>query len=113
MLININGIEKKLDKMVELGDIDYEAFVEIIAWCNQNQIDAEPIRHGHWIDDAETGDLRCSVCGHYTCEIQDTWGEADEELSIALGIPVGTKYIASGSPKYCSKCGAYMREEQE
>ncbi len=69
----------------------------------------EPKR-GKWIED-ETGDLKCSVCGHFTCEIQGYWSEADERLAEVLDIPVGTRYHASTTPKYCSRCGARMEEE--
>lgn len=77
-------------------------------------IDLQPTvepKRGKWIDDEETGDLRCSLCGHYTCEIQGYWGEADEKLAEVFDIPVGTKYHASTTPKYCSRCGALMRDE--
>lgn len=69
---------------------------------------AEPVKHGRWTADEETGDLRCSVCGHYTDEIQGEWGEVDEDLAGVLGVPVGTRYHASGRPSYCSRCGARM-----
>lgn len=70
-------------------------------------------KRGKWINDEETGDLRCSVCGHYTCEIQGYWGDADENMAEALDIPVGTRYHVSETPRYCSRCGAYMRGEDD
>ena len=41
-------------------------------------VDAEPVRHGHWVVD-EDGNIKCSECGHY--------GVGDD---------------------YCERCGAKM-----
>ena len=43
-------------------------------------VDAEPVRHGHWVVD-EDGNIKCSECGHY--------GVGDD---------------------YCERCGAKMDE---
>ena len=56
-------------------------------------IDAEPVRHGKWIDEGQYADYhphhawRCSECGEHVIEIDTSWF------------------------KYCPNCGARMDEE--
>lgn len=56
-------------------------------------IDAEPVRHGKWLDDGQYDNFfphhewRCSECGEHVLEIGDPWF------------------------KYCPNCGARMDEE--
>lgn len=62
--------------------------------CNAPAVDAEPVRHGHWIDiDSETYTwaIRCNKCGHERSMMstQKTY------------------------PNYCEKCGAKMDERTE
>ena len=60
--------------------------------CDFLNADAEPVRHGHWIDiDSEsyTWKVRCSECGHER-SMMSTQGEY---------------------PKYCEECGAKMDGE--
>lgn len=57
-------------------------------------VEAEPVRHGHWIDiDSETYTwaIRCNKCGHERSMMstQKTY------------------------PNYCEKCGAKMDERKE
>lgn len=51
----------------------------------QPTIDAEPVRHGKWIDITESHIGTCSLCG-------DRWGSVD-------------------MMNYCPSCGARMDEE--
>ena len=53
-------------------------------------VDAEPVRHGHWVD--EIGMILCSECG-------DAWGTEDEEMVRSFN--------------YCPNCGAKMDERRE
>lgn len=62
-------------------------------------IDAEPIKHGEWLMDDESGDIKCSCCGHWSF---DTY---DEPFVID-----GHKGIATVMPHYCGYCGAKMDE---
>lgn len=76
-LIDANAVLK--------GKNDHEMISTHIIW-NAPTIDAEPVRHGHWIDVGSNDDLwRCSVCG---------------ELQICYG-------------RYCSTCGAKMDEVED
>jgi len=60
---------------------------------NQPTVDAEPIRHGKWIDEGQPDDFfphhawRCSECGEQVLEIGEPWY------------------------KFCPACGARMDEE--
>ena len=53
---------------------------------NATVIDAEPVRHGHWIDRGymKVG-YHCSLCGGY---------------------------VIAGKEKYCPNCGAKMDEDE-
>ncbi len=53
-------------------------------------VDAEPVRHGHWID--EIGMFLCSECG-------DAWGTDNEEMVRSFN--------------YCPNCGAKMDEVED
>ena len=59
-------------------------------------VDAEPIRHGHWIPSSheEPITFKCSVCG---------LGYDDEET----GCPIYYEWL------YCPDCGAKMDEVEE
>ena len=46
--------------------------------CEIPSADVQKVRHGHWIDDKETGSLWCSECGHFTDEILGDFIHADE-----------------------------------
>ena len=46
-------------------------------------LDAEPVRHGHWVVD-EDGNIKCSECGHH-----------------------------SVGDNYCERCGAKMNEVKD
>ena len=65
--------------------------------------DVQEVRHGHWIEDKETGCLICSECGRFTDEIIGDMIEQDGKI-----------IHRSMNPFYCSKCGAKMGgKEQE
>ena len=80
-----NGFSDTYDKAMIVDLVD-----------EQPTIDAEPIRHGHWIPYEFTTDNRwrkCSVCG-----------TADEYIN-----NLGLEAIR----RYCPFCGAKMDEEDE
>ena len=59
---------------------------EIFDINNAPTVDAEPVKHGHWIDINENGSLwECSICGDRSC--------------------------CCGN--YCMECGAKMDEVEE
>lgn len=68
----------------------------------QPTIEAEPVRHGHWVESSEDGTLFCSECGRPTYDTHDEFKEF-----------MGTKIIALVYPYYCGYCGAKMDEEGE
>ena len=63
--------------------------------------DVQEVRHGHWIEDKETGCLICSECGRFTDEIIGDMIEQDGKI-----------IHRSMNPFYCSKCGAKMDVEE-
>ena len=64
--------------------------------------DVQEVRHGHWIEDKETGCLICSECGRFTDEIIGDMIEQDGKI-----------IHRSMNPFYCSKCGAKMDGKEE
>lgn len=65
--------------------------------CEIVPADVQEVRHGHWIEDKETGCLICSECGRFTDEIIGDMIEQDGKI-----------IHRSMNPFYCSKCGAKM-----
>lgn len=61
------------------------------ALGNAETVDAEPVRHGHWIEDDDGDGRHCSICGEDYC------------------------YIISNCElyNYCPNCGAKMDEVEE
>lgn len=60
-------------------------------------VEAEPIRHGEWLMDDESGDIKCSCCGHWSFDMYDE-----------IEIVDGKKIIITTMPHYCGYCGAKM-----
>ena len=66
------------------GYLDDDIILRIkIAINRLPTIDAEPVRHGHWVVD-EDGNIKCSECGHH-----------------------------SVGDNYCERCGAKMNEVKD
>lgn len=57
-------------------------------------VDAEPVKHGHWIYNKENGEVKCSRC---RAEVAVTMCATDLEEILA-------------DENYCFKCGAKMDE---
>ena len=92
-LINADGILQKY-RSAKYGTYDSDHVLASIE--NAPTIEAEPIRHGHWMSYEFATDYRwrkCSVCG-----------TADEYINI-----LGLEAIR----RYCPFCGAKMDEEIE
>lgn len=83
-LINIE--DEPLLKTISAGGLSAKALWRLIK--NQRAIEAEPVRHGHWIRN-DNGTYSCSEC--------QSW------------IPNEQHYYA----RYCLYCGAKMDEEKE
>lgn len=47
-VISYNGIEKKIDKIAELGGFDLDTQEELESFIEKAVFDAEPVKHGHW-----------------------------------------------------------------
>ena len=107
--IDAELFDKKLAMEVYLADDEdfTKAFVrgmELVKKA-ENEIptaDVQEVRHGHWIEDKETGCLICSECGHFTDEIIGDMIERDGKI-----------IHRSMNPIYCSKCGAKMDGKEE
>lgn len=67
------------------------------TWIDLIPTESDPIKHGEWLMDDESGDIKCSCCGHWS---YDTY---DEPFVID-----GYKGIATVMPHYCGYCGAKM-----
>ena len=65
-------------------------------------IEAEPIRHAHWVQSKEDGALFCSHCGRPSYDSHDEWVEFN-----------GIKALALVYPYYCGYCGAKMDEVKD
>lgn len=81
-------MEKLLDHHLMMGNFSADGAVSdcIEFLKTAPTIDAEPVRHGHWII-AEFDCVKCSVCGCY----EDVWW-------------------ANQGTNYCPNCGAKMDE---
>ena len=78
--------------------LDYNIGLKVLDIIdNQPTADVQEVRHGHWIEDKETGCLICSECGRFTDEIIGDMIEQDGKI-----------IHRSMYPFYCSKCGAKM-----
>ena len=81
----------------ELKDMDIVLVKHNVEdWIDeQPTVDAEPVRHGKWIeacfDDGYDSAATCSLCEESTC----FYGRCENDL-----------------PPFCSKCGADMRGER-
>lgn len=65
-----------------------DAMDNVDDWMDGNQVEAEPVRHGRWID----GNPLCPVCG------ENKFKGLDADI------------WADWKPRYCPNCGADMRE---
>ena len=93
-LIDANAIDKRyvpIAPVIEGDAVHYEWIVFVEDINEQQTIDAEPVRHGKWMEMIEVNELGepyqpgvyCSECGHTDC----------------------------CEPNYCPNCGARMDEE--
>lgn len=82
--------------------LDYNSGFKVLDIIdNQPTADVQEVRHGHWIEDKETGCLICSECVRFTDEIIGDMIEQDGKI-----------IHRSMNPFYCSKCGAKMDVEE-
>ena len=47
------------------GDEEEATRYHVLSWAIK-EMNAEPVKHGHWIDPAAADCYRCSVCEEYT-----------------------------------------------
>ena len=89
---------KEYMRMMMCTSLKYtRKFIEA-GYTKQSIADVQEVRHGHWIEDEETGCLICSECCHFTDEIIGDMIERDGKI-----------IHRSMNPFYCSKCGADMK----
>lgn len=80
----IKGIEADKDKSIQTSFVKSVCMIICKAIDEQPTIDAEPVRHGKWIEyPIADGMNQCSVCG----------------------------VLRFGESNYCPNCGARMDEE--
>lgn len=85
MLIDAYELTRQIERM---KDVNRDDVIALIA--RQKPVDAEPVRHGRWID--ASGMILCSECG-------DSWGTETEEMVRSFN--------------YCPNCGAKMDVEEQ
>ena len=82
-------LQSIIDKMPTVDAVpleDYKSMERTVNKLTKAIAEAEPVRHGHWIDVNGDGSLwRCSVCGETQC----------------------------CKSNYCGDCGAKMQEVKE
>lgn len=85
-----NVIERLLQ--IKPGLLHTRPFLDMLH--NTPTVDAEPVKHGHWIcvDCGDYEECVCSVCG---------------------GENFGENYMIGSTANYCPHCGAKMDEEGE
>ena len=96
----IQGLRRTIDAH-QNGDDDElltnRIFEKFIEWLMRAPtVEAEPIRHGEWIETDE-GDTLCSECGHITSE---TIAEYENDKNGTM-----MRFVY---PYYCLYCGAKM-----
>ena len=84
-------------------------------------VDAEPVRHGHWImlhkthnvDEDNDYDWKCSECNHVDCHNINV--EVHGKWNIVEGMPTQCSlcgyYVKQKTYKYCPNCGARMEND--
>lgn len=87
ILIDLNDARKKLNELEGSAEYNKGVTDAFNALFDLPTIEAEPVIHGHWQDEASGRDSVCTVCRCY-------W------------IPSDAKYDF----KYCPRCGAKMDE---
>lgn len=97
--IDANALADVIDSMPTVQGQDNAVFInDVIQAINDAPSeDVQKVRHGWWDMDESTGDLRCSECGHFTCEILSEFKEIN-----------GQVFHCSINPLYCVRCGAKM-----
>ena len=79
------------DKLMQM--IPTEEYNARMAITYAPTVDAEPVRHGHWIDPEDPTCYKCSVCGKYATQ------------EYGLNAPIFWHY--------CPNCGSRMVNEEE
>lgn len=86
--IDANALHMILVKMKDFGELTAKKAIRVVE--NAPTIEAEPVKHGKWIDGGQYANFfphhewRCSECGEHVLEIGVPWF------------------------KYCPNCGARM-----
>lgn len=91
----VEAFKGGVEPRIEPHDMRFSMLDIKMNLSNIPTIDAEPVRHGKWIDDGRYDKFfphhywRCSECGEYVLEIGVPWF------------------------KYCPECGARMDAEEK
>ena len=91
-LIDADALYMELVKMKDFGELTAKKAIRVVE--KAPTVDAEPVRHGKWVDDA-MGVLRCSECN-----TQAPWKYGRDFIDYRW------------ESNYCPNCGADMRGEE-
>lgn len=97
-LINADKLKERIGNTV-LGDFWFQTIVDL-----QETVDAEPVRHGHWIkmSDADGYYYACSECGNELTRIESFDPQFD----------LFPRLKSIDKTNYCPNCGAKMDFEE-
>lgn len=101
-LIDADELFKDFEKAAWFNNADRDDVAEELL-LNAPTIDAEPVRHGHWIE-ANDGTHYCSNCGH---DAPFTWDDIDRNFMHSAD------EVPDFTANYCYCCGAKMDEVNE
>lgn len=96
ILINLNDARKKLNELEGSAEYNKGVTDAFNALFDLPTIEAEPVKHGRWINDK--GLYKCSICNNFTIT---GWANC---------IPIEQM---NKTMKYCNNCGAKMDEVEE
>ena len=91
-LIDADALYTLFVKMKSFGELTAKKAIRCVE--EAPTVDAEPVRHGKWIDEGQYADFlphhawRCSECGEHVIDADTPWG------------------------RYCSNCGAKMDAQE-
>lgn len=111
--IDANAIVEKLQRYYESLSPDVQSELirrDEVSACiaeliNAPTIDAQPVKHGHWVDYGSGVGMYCSECRHrirYRNGIRETTKFSDGEFEF---VQYASK---NGYYNFCPKCGAKM-----
>lgn len=84
-LIDADTVEQTMRQIMDMQDLYLPIHIKQMVIDEMPTVDAEPVRHGHWVTFINSDAVECSVCG------RGLFGHKTDN--------------------YCYHCGAKMDEE--